>query len=472
MAYPQRWFRLDRPAVGPLKDDSVADDRDRACRLRSIRIGVPWRHVPAWALLCAALTLPAVASAQPDPKTKDAPAAEPAGGLPPDYQPPLEPLPEMLLEQRLLTTEEQTKFRKELSKTYAKRIRAGDLRDDPARAEVRNGIRYRLNELTIPDNRKQLSDLRTKITGTGGDLQQAGRLMEKADQVRDFRRKLLQMIVDETIPLFENNYHVRVQAALLLGELNLMEENAQQNIKREAFAPAAKPLCRVLEDPKQPEGVKIVSVLSLMRILMLGNPNVEQKREIATALVSELKRPDTDPWYQRRLAEALGYVDVSLDLDRNPFVFDVLNSIIKDPNRDIRTRVQAAWALGRHPLEKSLDVNQLTVDIAALANEIAQVQKQEPKSPDLKRCALLLYLAFQAKDETDRDAKRERAGGLLNDPANAGAARTAYQKALPIVREIFAGKTVPPERVQELSKWLEVQKPSKPPAGNAAALNK
>src|SRR5262249_54780003 len=164
---------------------------------------------------------------------------------------------------------------------------------------------YRLNELTLTKNRKQLTDKRLLLTGTGKDLATAGKRLEKPDLIREFRRKLLQIVVEETRPLLGEDYNfaVRVQAALILGELNLMEPDEQKEVGLEAFAPAAKPLCRVIEDPKQPEGVKIVSVLSLIRILHLAALNVEQKREIATALVSELNRKGTNYWYQTRLAE-------------------------------------------------------------------------------------------------------------------------------------------------------------------------
>ncbi len=459
MASLQRWFRRSSFRALALKDDFVTDDRGAARRPKSMRSDISWRRCSLGMLVCLIFCAPITISAQSEPKAAGDTVPEDGSGLPPGYEPPKEPPAEMLLEKRILSPEDQKRIAKELNRNYLKRIRSGDLRSDAARKEILEGIKFRLNALTIADNRKNYGDLRNRITGNGGDIQQAGRLMEKENQVLDFRTKFLQMFVDEAAQLFDNNYYVRLQAALLLGELNLVEEDSQKQRKREAFPPAAKPLCRVLEDPNQPDGVKNVATLSLIRILTSGNPNVEQKREIATALLGELKRADANPWYQRRLTEALGRVDVARDLDNQPFVFNALNQVLNDPSRDLRTRTMAAWSLGRIPLDRSLDLNKLVVDIAALAQDIAEIQAKQPKHPDLRRCAFLLYLAFHAKDDDDKVAKRDanQAGGLLNEPAIAGPAKEAYQQVLPIVREIIAGKTVPPERVQDLNKWLQAR---------------
>lgn len=463
MAYQLRSIRPGRKPAGPLKEDSVADDRAGVRRPISMFDAPTWRRMGAWASICVAIALaPASAYGQADSKAEGNAAENSETGLPPNYEPPRDPPPEMLFEKHILTPDELKRINpRQFQNKYLKRLRAGDLKSDAAKGEALDGIRYRLNELTIRDNLKRLAELRTRFTGSGGDLYQAGRLMDKADKVKEFRRELLNLVIKEVEPLFENNYYVRVQAALILGELNLVEEDAAAKIPREAFAPAAVPLTKVLLDPNQPEGVKIVCVLSLVRILQIGNPNVQEKRDIALALVSELTRPpdQTTPWYQRRLAEALGYVDVALDLNRAPFVFNALTSVLNDPDRASKTRMQAAWSLGRIPLDPQVDIPKMVVDVASLGKELAQVQAAQPKNQNLRSCALLLYLAFQAKDNTDRGAKGAKGennlGGLLNDKATVGIAKDAYQQVLPIVREIIAGKTIPPERVQDLDKWLK-----------------
>lgn len=405
------------------------------------------------------------AKAPKTPKADPPAAADPAAdsGLPPGYVPPRDPPDMMLEEKQLLTPEEQEQFKKELSNKYSKLIRNGNIRGAEVKAGVRNGIRYRLNELTIAKNRRDLSKIRERLTIQ--DLRQAGATGGlKVDQLREFRRELLTMIVEETEKLFDNNYYVRLQAAIMLGELNLMEEDLAKGIAREAFPPAAKPLCRVILDPEQPEAVKIVSVLSLIRIMRQGNPNVEQKREVAAAAVAELKRTDTNYWYQTRLAEVLGSIDVQLDLNRDPFVFNALNSVLQDRDRDLRVRVQAAWSLGRHPLVPQVDLQRLSADIAAVGLDLAQKHAANPGRAQWKRCAYVLYLAFQAKDKNDMEASRQRAGGLLNNPATVAPAKEAYNQLLPVITSVIKGDPVAPEQIQALAKWLDTMpKPPKPP---------
>lgn len=383
--------------------------------------------------------------------------------LPPDYKPPLDPPKMMQIEKTLLTDEERTAMRKERGtvKKYMQNIRKGELRTETAKKDVTDGIRYQLNELTIPSNRKNLTLLRGRITGPSGALVQAGRLIDKAEQRTEFRRQLLQMVVDETAKLFDNNFYVRIHAALILGELNVVEEDPAKEIKAEPFSPAYKPLCQVLSDPEQPDSVKIVCTLSLIRILAIGNPNVEQKREMAQAIIAEILRKEPTlphPWYQTRLVEALGYNDVTIDLDRKPFIYDCLISVVNDPDRHLRTRVQAAWSLGRHP-EKGPDVPRMVAQVASLGTELAQTQAKTPKDPLWRRCAWVLYLAFENEDNQDLDAKRDpnRLGGLLNNPITEAAAKQAFEKVGPIVAAIIAEKSPTVEQVQDLAKWLDGQ---------------
>ena len=303
---------------------------------RPLSLGIAWVCVLSWTLspfgpilpVWAQNEKPQAGDVEPGEADQDPPAQEPAPpadtGLPPGYEPPAERPDEIILEKNLMTPEERDDFKKKYRNDYFKRVRSGDLRSDETKELVRNGIRYQLNELTLKENRRDLSRIRERITSQM--LRRAGTIGGlKPDQMRDFRAELLSMLTEETAQLFDNNLHVRIQAAILLGELNLIEEDEPaKGLKREAYAPAAQPLVAVLLDPEQFEAVKLVATLSLNRILRKGDPNVKLKLEIANALISELKRDPktTHPWYQARLAETLGSVDVSLDLNRDPFVYD------------------------------------------------------------------------------------------------------------------------------------------------------
>lgn len=380
--------------------------------------------------------------------------------LPLGYVPPADPPESMLLEKNLLTPEERTQYAKELNKNYKSRMRNGDLRSEDSQAAVRNGIRYRLNELTIAKNKPELSKHRLELSYQ--DLRQAGTAAGfNFEQLRTFRREFLQMIVDETEPLFQNNYYSRIQAAILLGELNWMEEDYPRGTRNpvEAFPPAGKLLAKVVLDPDQPEAVKIAAVLSMIRIVRHSSPNVEENRDIATAAVSELKRTDSFYWYQERLAELLGQVNITRNLDGETFIFDVLRSVLKDSDRNIQVRVQAAWSLARHPLMPAGEAPQVMNDVAALGLEFAQLHAEDPEAPYWKRLAFMLYLTFQPENANDKDASRQRPGGFLNHPSTRDLSKEVYQQLLKIIVPILNDQKVTDEEIQNLGKWMESRSP-------------
>jgi hypothetical protein len=423
----------------------------------------------------------AAEAAEADEPEKPAPTED--TGLPENYQPPGEIPDEIVLEKNLMTPEEREEFKKKSLSSFRSKLRSGDFRTDELKDLIRRGIRYQLDELTIAAKRRELPKIRDRFVNQ--HLRNAGAIANlKADQLRDFRSELLSMVTEETAKLFDNNLYVRIQAAILLGELNLVEGDPAKGVKAEAFAPAAKPLDQVLLDPKQFEGVKLAAVLSLTRILRKGNPNAALKQEIASALISELKRDpkETHPWYQARLAEALGAVDVSLDLDRQPFVYNALDAVLNDQNRALGVRIQAAWSLGRHPIPPGVNLTQLANDIAAVGLALAKDYERNPAAPSARRQAVTLYLAFQAKDAEDMDATRQHKGGLLNlNPAPPAAAaaeiKETYQQLLPIVVPILYGQRIAPEQVQTLEKYVQSKPPKSPkpegqPVGNTGAAAK
>ncbi len=446
--------------VLPSKDRSVAEDR--RCPKSLTRCAPPFGvWCLALGMVCQAAAFAQPEAAEPETPAAAAPEVDPRAGLPAGYQPPADPTPIMKIEKELLTPDERKQLARAKGK-YRTKLRNGELRSDEDKTIVRNGIRYTLNELTIPENRKNIHKFRGELTGSGGDMSAAGSLLNKKQDVQSFRQQLLQMVVEETVKLFDNNTLVRVQAALILGELNLIEDNEKMKslFGTEplpiAFAPAAKPLCAVLQDSEQPEDVKIAATLSLVRILRLGNPDVNQKREIANAVIGELKRTNTHWWYQMRLAETLGHIDSpTLDLDRQPFIYQALDSLLKDPDRPLRVRASAAWSLGRHPLDPSVNLKQVGQDLVLFGLDLAEAFNKNPRQLQAKRLGTLLYLAFHAKDDGDKLADRSRKAGLLNSPAAAAASKEAYAQILPVVQGIWNGQPISPEKIQSLEKWLK-----------------
>ena len=97
----------------------------------------------------------------------------------------------------------------------------------------------------------------------------------------------------QAAPLLDNqNFYVRLHIAILLGQLDLTDENSKLGFRQEAFVPAAVPLVKFLANPAQPESIKVPVVNGIVRILRLGSPNVVERTNIASAIISHLRAPD------------------------------------------------------------------------------------------------------------------------------------------------------------------------------------
>lgn len=391
-----------------------------------------------------------------------APPADP-NQLPPGYKPPAEPPDLMTLDKPLLTKKEEEDFKKIRSK-YSTAMRNGSMA--PAdKALIQQGIKYRLYVMTLPEERRQLHERRMDLVAT--DLQQAGKIL-KADDVKEFRRYVMDSVVKLVDPLLQNNFYVRLQAATLLGELDLLVNDVQKNHKHETYAPACEPLIKVLDDPQQPTAVKIAAARSLVRLVRYGDVPVELRHKITASVLPELAKTDTHYWYQMRLAEVLSTLDIAVDLqNRKPVIVQGLLAVVGDPQRDFRVRAEAARALGRVPLDAQVDISQVMRTLMKLAQEMATAAQQDPQLALWKKCFFDLYLAYKPADENDREASRKGPAGLLNNAQAATAAQGTYRLIVPIVNAVLNNKPVAVPDVQALQAWLQKNAPNAPlPAAN------
>ena len=302
------------------------------------------------------------------------------------------------------------------------------------------------------------------------ELQFAGKLLAKGDQTREFRRIVMQMVVDQTKELFSNNLYVRIQAALILSELNLTEVDPRKNLPLEGFGPALDPLADVLLDPEQHEAVKIVAANGIYRLLRTSAPEAKLKIKVADALVKEFARTDTHFWYQLRLAAALSACDVSLDFNRQPFVVNVLLKAISDPQRPFAVRAEAARALGRVPIEPSVDYTRLLHELGVMAHALGTAAQQNPNDTEWPRCFLKLYYAFQPRDPNEMGADRKTKAGLLSRTNNPSATRALYNEVLPLINAGLNQQPIPAASLSALDSWIKKNAPAGVPVVNSGGV--
>jgi hypothetical protein len=378
------------------------------------------------------------------------------------------------LEQPLLTEQERTDYRKLLGK-YREKLRKGENRTKEDKDIIEKGLKYRLYRMTLKDEERELHKRREELTQQ--DLRLAASILDKADQQVAFRKAILLEVVRLAEPLLQNNFYVRLQAATLLGELELVPADPNKNIKLETFTPACEPLIKVLDDAQQPLPVKIAAARSLVRLCKYAGvnlPPVEMRHRIANSVLSELAKAETHYWYQMRLVEVLSALDVSLDLQtRKPFIVTALLNVLNDPQRDWHVRAEAAWALGRTPFDPAqVDVAAVMRDIMQFAHDLTKAAQQSPTDPKWKTCLFRVYLAFQPASADDREATRRTRAGLLNSPITTAQtqAQQTYPLIVPIVNAVINDKPITAQMLQAIDTWLQK---AKPPAAqvNANANN-
>jgi len=190
-------------------------------------------------------------------------------------------------------------------------------------------------------------------------------------------------------------------------------------------------------------------------------PSVQQKHDVANAIVAELKDEKKFFWYQLRLVEALSLLDTTLDLaNRKPFIVDTLRMVMNDPKRDWQVRSMAARSLGRVPFDPAVNVPTVMYDVAQFAQEMAKAAQQQPKNAQWKTNFWWLYLAFVAQDAADLDATKKLRGGFRNNPATAALCEPVYQMVHPITTALLNDQSVTVATVKALDDWLQKNKPA------------
>ncbi len=374
----------------------------------------------------------------------------------------------MTIEKELISESEDEEFRKRKLRDYRKILRAGELRSEADRQLVREGAMWRVRRMSLKKHRDDLPRRRDDILG---DI--LGKLPDAPNQAKEL---LLATVTQTARELLDGNFHVRLNAVILLGQLNQDPGNPTKGIPPTPYAPAGEVLLEVLESPDQPVAVKIQAVKGLKRMLLYGKPGKDLRLRIAQTLVAELKNRETHPWYQMTVIEALGNAGIlyGRGAQGRPFVAESLAEVLIDKSRDWCVRSEAAKSLGRVPLDRSINVRLIVFEIGNLTREMIQAYNRQPNRPGWHLCFYKVYLAFKPADAEEQ----RRNAGLLTKlaagviaTAHGEAVRGAYEKILPIVGHVLlqyhkrrsgenTAAKVPPQSLKGLEDWLADNKPS------------
>jgi len=415
-----------------------------------------------------------------------APAKPPVVSAPPAAAPAEDPTadavhPSMLVEAEMdpdLGTARE--LRRKLD-AYSELVRKGTLSNSTEDIKTINDvIRYKLSLLTLkrhrdppprptpgldPDVKKKMEtaikefksqyDIRREIIA---DITRAGFL----SGTKEVRLEILKAIVKECPPLFEAHFSARLHGAILLTELN--EAEGTNNVDEVPFGPTVTPLVKLVTDEKQHDAVRIWAVIGLKRLLVYPQSPAESRSRILGALTKLLEKQNQGTkdqklkheWFNFRLAEALGWAGTLL-VDRKPVVVEVLAQTLIDTDQPHRPRFYAAQALGRLPMDGTINLSMIAVEIARYGQQLAKEYALDKQNPLPKMGIFRLYYAF--RPETPLDVKRQL--GLLTQigrgglNASSATVKGAYTHLLPIINAMLGGQDIPKPALDALSKWLQ-----------------
>jgi hypothetical protein len=384
-------------------------------------------------------------------------------GLPKDFRPPPPTPKEFAIEKPLITADDVTDWkpkRLNFQSALGKKL-AGN-----GPKIIDEGFRIAVHELSIEEKRDELTDVRKAVIRyIDNDVD------DKNEETKKFACKT---VVKHAAALLDGNFHVRMQAVLLIGSLNISPQVPGLRPKPAvAYIDGLTTLLDVIQAPEggidQPEPVRILAAMGATRLLKRGRHTLKVNSKIpvdcARRMLAELEGNGTD-WYHQRLIEALAETALSnvpnAKNQQEPVIAEALARILANPRRSNQIRARAARLLGRVPMPGSLQAAPIAYSIIKLTQKIATEvnQRRVPGGNAIFRLNDI-YLAFKA-DSGQLTTDGRKQAGLLST-LNQKPIQAAYKDILPIVQSIFrqfqaAGKNqiqvvLPVKAISKLDDW-------------------
>ncbi len=312
----------------------------------------------------------------------------------------------------------------------------GSLATDEQRQALRQLCDLHLQRMTLPYNYQSDRLSRTVVSALLNELRTLGEQNNPDAHdlaVRHLLSRLPQMVRDEKLPVV-----VRLNAALLIGELNQQEPSATQ--PGVPLPQATGVLLDLVEDEKMPWVYRLAALRGLVRHAASGvvqDPQVQarlQQTALKLLLLPQDEKQtlseDLRTWIRSRAAKILGSLRRprlhGQPLDQPPVVLTQLLQVARNSQEPLLLRVAALQAVGRMPLEQvqNLDLKLLAHTIVQTAYDaITRKAPLEPMLPQIRAEVIQLLLLFQgpegqggvmamARDEQTRKVLDEAAKGL------------------------------------------------------------
>ncbi len=288
--------------------------------------------------------------------------------LPKDFRPPRAVLDVINAEDELTTEDAYSQWKKKELTNFGVAIKSPRL--NPAQTkQIEDGCKLRVQRLSLKVHRNNLKPVRVEIYRTLH--------LEATPAARDVAFKA---IAAEAERLLAGNLTVRLQALILLSELETVAANPAKNAPAVLYADALNIYFKVINDSKQPEAVRLLTASLTEKLLkesgLATNPPAKLRIEAGKVLAPLVAKNDSNEWYQKALVTALQAVNLPTIPDasnvQQPIIANTLHKVIADPMRTYMVRSKAVQAFGNLSLPQSgVDFAAVTKDMLKLTREIS-----------------------------------------------------------------------------------------------------
>lgn len=322
--------------------------------------------------------------------------------------------------EELVTSDEVDSLRK-LAPNYYKAISKTSLSQSEVQT-IKDFARIQVLQMSLESKKRELPDIRKKIKRDFTRAKQPGTDL------------LLSEITAQCQKLLKHSMPVRLNAVMLLSELNQSQGNIGKKESAVPYEGKADTLLAILKDPGQSQAVKVIAVRGLDRLCKDASLKVDLRKKIALSLIGEIKKANIEPWYKLVCVETLGAVDDLYDTQRKPYIIQALCEVLIDNKQPWLVRAEAAHSLGRTKMDSSINVALINYEVARFAYDLSLQFNRNTKLYYWKKSFFQVYTTY--RKVTQRDTAfldRVTKAPLTKHKTNVEA---AYKVILPVVNEV------------------------------------
>ncbi len=324
---------------------------------------------------------------------------------------------ELQIENELITEDEATDWRKKERNNFSKALNEGKV-NNTTKPKVAYGIRILVHELSLKSRRDSISEVRKKIV----------RDTDPPAKGQQMRELVMSEIVNRAEELLAGNLHVRMQAVLLISELNI-DPGQFPRKPPIAYVQGVSVLIDVIDPPAgaidQPQAVRVLAARGIARLLQEGRQTLPANQkltpEIAARLLSALKQ-QKHPWYTRVLMDALVETAVTVvaegDNAPRPLIVETLAQFLVDTRQPYDVRTHAMYCLGRAPMPGGINSAPIAWAASQLAAQIATDINQGKINGNQGFFLLQsMYYGYKPKNADEMTTDGRSKAGLTNSLA-------------------------------------------------------